>query len=84
MNIDVINYVLYNQSHFKKKFEALTSFRKDLLSNPELSLFHDEIRKQFSERVKKEIIDEITNRLALSTEEVLLIIEPMNVDEYVL
>lgn len=84
INYEIVMYLLHNQLFFKKKFDSLIKFRTSLMKDSNLSLFSDDINKQFKDISKKGIVDEVTSRLAVPAEEVLVVLEDMNLDEYLL
>lgn len=77
----IFMYLLYNQGHFKKEFEPFEKQRDHLL-RLEDSSFHEEINNQYTDLIKQSIVDGITRDLAISTEDAIIVIEALNLNEY--
>lgn len=75
-------YLIANQQHIIEKMKPFTERRKNLLSSEE-GIFQEEIDKQYEDIVKSTIGDEITAKLGIPIEDVLVILENLNVNEYI-
>lgn len=74
-------FLLYNQEHFKSLVEPFKTRREAHLKQEDSS-FHEEIREQYDAFVRSLIVDEITNNLAISTEDAMIMVEDLNLNEY--
>ena len=72
---------MYNQEHFKNRVAPFKSQKETLLNNEDSS-FHEEIKEQYESFVRKMIVDEVTGHLAISTEDAIIMIEDLNLNEY--
>lgn len=73
--------LIHNQEHFKQKTKEYKKQRDELLKQQDVS-FHDEIHKQYKEVCKWVIVKEICEATGKSNEEVLIVVEQLNMDEY--
>lgn len=78
----VVYYLIANQEHIKQKVSPFTRQRERLLSTDN-NVFKEEIDKQYHDVVKSTIGDEITSKLGIPIEDVLIILENLNVEEYI-
>lgn len=74
-------FLMYNQEHFKNRVAPFKSQKETLLNNEDSS-FHEEIKEQYESFVRKMIVDEVTGHLAISTEDAIIMIEDLNLNEY--
>ena len=77
----IIHAIIHNQEHFKNSTKEFTKQMNDLLTK-EKNEFHHDIVEQYKGLVKGVIGDELTKRLAIPIEEVLIVLEDINLLEY--
>ncbi len=82
MTNDLIkDYLINNKEHLMKLTQPMRYIKSNLLKKyPEV--FSDYIKEQYFELTKSIIIQDITKALAVSTEDVILVLEEINVEEY--
>lgn len=77
----VVHYLIANQEHVKEKIKPFTEQKKTFLEQNG-NLFEEEIDKQYEDIVRSTIGDEITAKLGIPLEDVLIVLENLNVKEY--
>jgi hypothetical protein len=77
----VYYYLVLNHLKYKEKFKVALSLKIALL-NTEDGVFHDEVKNQFSELVKKQMSDDISRELGLNPEQAYVALESVDVHEY--
>ena len=80
-NSMIIQYLTHNQEYVKKIVEPFTQQKNYLLEKEDESL-KDEINSQYKEIIKRMIVEEITKKLAIPAEDVIIIIENINLEIY--
>jgi uncharacterized FlgJ-related protein len=78
----VVYYLIDNKEHFVEKLRPFTEQKSKLLNSEEHWLFSEEIKEQYDSLARSTIGDEITKKLGIPLEEVILILENVNLDEY--
>lgn len=77
----IFMYLVYNQGRFKLELNQFVTKRDSLLKAEDAS-FHEEIQDQFKAYVQSILIDNVTKHLAISSEDAIVVIEALNLDEY--
>lgn len=77
----VFMYLVYNQERFKIELNPFVKQRDSLLKSEDSS-FHEEIQDQFKAYVNSVLMDNVTKHLAISSEDAIIVIENVNLDEY--
>ena len=78
----VFQYLVHNQFHFKEAAKVYKERKDELLGKTD-SCFHEELVLQYHDLVRQMLLDAITKQFALPSENVMIILEKLNVDEYV-
>jgi len=76
----IVYYLISHQGRIKEKLRPFTEQRNKLLINN--SLFSEEIVEQYKDLVTKTITDELTKDLGVTTEEARIVLEDLNMEEY--
>jgi hypothetical protein len=79
----IFHTLLYNQPFYKELCKDFISQRNEILEKEDPSLKND-IDRQFISMVKSEITKNLAQRHAISTEEILIVLENVNLQEYLL
>lgn len=74
-------FMIVNRAHLIELVQPLIDHRKDLLANNGIE-FHKEINDQFIDMVIRVFTNEIAQRLALTTEQILVILTAIDIDYY--
>lgn len=77
----IIQYLVFNQAFFMEKSRPFREQRDKLLNTEDYS-FHSEINKQYEELIKADITDDITKKFAFPAEDVIVVLENLNINEY--
>jgi len=80
MKEQIKEHLLNNQEYYKELLKPYKDKRDFVLSY--LSMFDDVIDNQYQDICKKIILDDITKRLALNTESVMIELEDLNIETY--
>lgn len=75
----IIIMLVNKQSYFKELVKPLIDAKNMLDVN---KIFGDDIEKEFKERVFQLFADDITKNLAIPTEDVMMVLENLNLNEY--
>lgn len=78
---NVFMYLVYNQERFKIELNQFVKQRDSLLKTEDAS-FHGEIHEQFKAYANSVLVDNVTKHLAISSEDAIIVIENLNLDEY--
>jgi hypothetical protein len=78
---NVFMYLVYNQERFKIELNQFVKQRDSLLKTEDSS-FHGEIQEQFKAYANSVLVDNVTKHLAISSEDAIIVIENLNLDEY--
>ena len=70
------------QFHYKALLQTLIDFRNDLIKTEDIH-FRDDINRQFKDRALSILADDLTKDLGVSTEDVYLVLENLNLEEYI-
>lgn len=81
MNPNIINILVHNQQRYKELTRPLKEFRDKLLAN-ENNVFHEDIEDDYLVALRRTIINDISKTYALPYEEVYIVLEAMNLEEY--
>jgi hypothetical protein len=73
--------LIHNQQLYKKSVESLLNQLKGLLETED-PILHNNIKKQFKDKVKSEFLQQAVKRLQITAEEALIVIESLNIEEY--
>jgi len=79
-NLEVAQYLILSQLKFKIALQPYITQRDNLLKQDRL--FSDEIKQQFKELVSQIIVDDVTRNMGVSTEEIQVVLDDLNFDEY--
>lgn len=77
----IFMYLVYNQERFKIELNQFVKQRDSLLKSEDSS-FHAEIQEQFKAYTHSVLVDNVTKHLAISSEDAIIVIENLNLDEY--
>lgn len=77
----IFMYLVYNQGRFKIELSQFVKQRDSLLKSEDSS-FHEEIQDQFKSYALSVLVDNVTKHLAISSEDAIIVIENVNLDEY--
>jgi hypothetical protein len=77
----IFMYLVYNQERFKIELSEFVKQRDSLLKSEDSS-FHEEIQDQFKAYALSVLVDNVTKHLAISSEDAIIVIENVNLDEY--
>jgi hypothetical protein len=78
----VIAFLIHDRLFLLNKISPLLLQRQEALDSEE-TIFHHDIEVQFRTLLRREIAEEIAKTLNINPEEVFLIVENMNVDEFI-
>lgn len=79
-NEEQIVFILVNkQSYFKELVKPLIEAKEILKVN---KIFNDDVEKEFKDKVFSLFVDDITKNLAIPTEDVMIVLENLNLNEY--
>lgn len=78
---NIIAYLIHSQDHVKNLIHPYRKQKKDLLKLED-RVFHKDVEDQFKDLVKWIIIRDIVSNAQVTTEDALLIVEEMNIEEY--
>lgn len=82
VNQVVVHFLILNQFHFKEASAVYKARRAEVMEQSD-PCFHDEIDEQYRDMVKSMLLDAITKQFGFTTESVLIMLESLNIDEYV-
>lgn len=77
----IIHTLMYSQPYFKELCKDLIAQRNELKSKEDPSL-HKDIDSQFVSMVKSTLAKDLAMKHAISTEEILIVLESINIIEY--
>lgn len=80
MDNKIKDYLIANQEHFKKLTEN-SRIRKEYLLSID-SLFTEEIIIHYNNNIQSIIVDELTKNLAVDFESVIVVLESIDLNEY--
>lgn len=78
---EIIEFLICNQSIFKHHLEELKQ-AKDILLEREMPIFREEIAMQYDARIRQWIAFYTADRLALPAEYVIIILEKIDIGEF--
>lgn len=77
---DAIEFIILSKPELIDMINSLIKEKQMHLLNEDI-VFHDVIKEQFKDVMAKIIIDQLTNRFAISTEEAIMLIEEVDLEE---
>lgn len=77
---DAIEFIILSKPELIDMINSLIKEKQMHLLNEDI-VFHDIIKEQFKDVMAKIIIDQLTNRFAISTEEAIMLIEEVDLEE---
>lgn len=77
---DAIEFIILSKPELIDMINCLIKEKQMHLLNEDI-VFHDIIKEQFKDVMAKIIIDQLTNRFAISTEEAIMLIEEVDLEE---
>lgn len=82
MNDSLIqDYLVANKEHLKLSCSSLETTKNSLL-NKHPEAFTDFIKEQYHNMIRNIIVNEVTKALAIPAEDVILVLDSINVEEY--
>lgn len=78
----VIAFLIYQRASLLERLRPGLEQKQELLKTEDPS-FHDEIESQFETLARREIAEEIAAQLNFDPEQVFLIVESMNIKEFI-
>lgn len=77
----IVSYLIHNQLHYKDLVKDLTQQLSELLYNED-PVFHRDVERNYLDLVKQKIIADLTSRLPVTVENAIIILEGLNIREF--
>lgn len=78
---EIIEFLILNQSYIKHEVEQFKRFKAHLKAT-EMHVFHQDIDDQYDARIKQWISMYVGDRLAIPIEDVIILLERIDIDEF--
>lgn len=76
------DHLMSNRDYYRDLYDTFELSVRKTLKSQNNSIFHDDIDKQRDENFKRIIIDNTTSFLACDSESVIILLEDLNLKEY--
>lgn len=77
----IITYLVDNHEHIRERVRSYTNDKLDYLEKYN-KVFHDDIRDGYLEVVTSYLVTDLANRYAISAEDVLVVLEDLDLEQY--
>ena len=76
----IVYYLISHSDRFKLEFLPLTQQKDKLLRDD--PLFSEDIKRQYNSMLTSKIVDDMVKAIGVTTEQALMVVEDMDLDQY--